>query len=353
MMISAPVTAFLNVTNKCNLACKYCSASATESANNELSYQEMEDLVKQLKEAGLMRVIVTGGELFLRRDIFKILRTLCENHLVSILTNGSLIDDSVARRLAALRLRISVSLDSELSEVNDYLRGPGSFKLTVRGIKNLIKYGMVPNILFTPTKVNYPYFPALVRLIRSWGIRHISINELMPEGRAKSIYGEMVISPIESRRFKKTLKELHQEVPGMITENVAFWSEFPSLFKHTVVKTNFASLKPKNLKACSAATDQIAITSEGWVIPCNAFQELKCGNVREETILNIWKKSQTMESIRLLASVSLAELPICGRCKYNVICHAGCRARAYLIYGDLKAPDPDCPYHPTNLNSTR
>jgi radical SAM protein with 4Fe4S-binding SPASM domain len=68
------------------------------------------------------------------------------------------------------------------------------------------------------------------------------------------------------------------------------------------------------------------------------------GNIRKQDILDIWKNSENFKAIRDLSNTTTDQIPYCKNCDYNPYCNAGCRADAYVVHGDLKAPDPFCPY---------
>lgn len=351
--LSAPITVFLNITNQCNLMCTYCSANATPSYKDDLTPTELLSLINTLSRAKVFRIVVTGGEPFIRGDIFDILKRLSESHVVSINSNGTLINEAIAQKLSELRIRkIAISLDGSSEEINSRTRGRESFAKAMQGIKNLLKKDIMPTIVFTPTKYNYGDLPNVVNLMKSMGLKAIAINKLLPIGRCESNYRSLSMLKDDQVEFIKILKELKKKRNDVtINEQILHWYTMPERLANITRNSNKNLVCPQKLLPCSAAKDQCAVTADGWVIPCNNFCDIKCGNIRNQNFLDIWKNSPKMNEVRNLANISLAEIPICSNCKFNVVCAGGCRADAYNFYGDLKAPDPHCPYHVNRLYS--
>ncbi|MFH1381236.1 MAG: radical SAM protein, partial [Candidatus Omnitrophota bacterium] len=87
-----PLKAMFELTYRCNFRCVHCYVAA-DKKKKELGIEEVKVILDQLKKAGCFHVGFTGGELFLRKDIFKILNYAKQSGFrISILTNGFLID---------------------------------------------------------------------------------------------------------------------------------------------------------------------------------------------------------------------------------------------------------------------
>lgn len=146
------------LSRNCNLHCDYClNDSSIRTNDEELHTSEWLKLFERLKELRVFNVTLSGGEIFLRKDIFVLLKRLRENrmHQLSLLTNGTLITREIAEKLSQLKIKyISISVDG-LEEKHDEIRGKGAFKKTIKGIQNLISVGIKPQLSFTPVKSNY------------------------------------------------------------------------------------------------------------------------------------------------------------------------------------------------------
>ncbi len=121
----------IEVTDRCNLNCKWCGVKRGKSS---LSYSQIISIINQNNPRF---VEFTGGEPLLNKDIFRLI-DYCKSSgmLVSLNTNGTLIDDRIIGRINADIVRISID---GLEEVNDNIRGKGSFRKTIKAINLLSK----------------------------------------------------------------------------------------------------------------------------------------------------------------------------------------------------------------------
>jgi len=105
------------------------------------------------------------------------------------------------------------------------------------------------------------------------------------------------------------------------------------------------SLKtPRMPSSCSAGKAELYIASDGLVYPCLglAFPEFVIGDVKKESVIDIWKNSDLLKKLRKL---SVDDFEKCKDCKFKSICRGGCRGTAYFNYKSLTAPDPfQCDY---------
>jgi radical SAM protein with 4Fe4S-binding SPASM domain len=69
-------------------------------------------------------------------------------------------------------------------------------------------------------------------------------------------------------------------------------------------------------------------------------RELTAGNIRRESLKDIWEKSDFFQKIRKFDPNKLKG--VCGNCLAREVCRGGCRVHAFRYYGDLYAPNPDC-----------
>jgi molybdenum cofactor biosynthesis enzyme MoaA len=138
----------------CNIKCEHCfiSCSPTNTNHELMTREQVKKYLDESVSLGVKEYYFTGGEPFLNKDIWGILEDTLALGPATVLTNGMLIQDSWAKRLAGLRdaseysLDIRISLDSFEEAGNDKIRGDGVFRKAVEGMKNLAKYGFIPII---------------------------------------------------------------------------------------------------------------------------------------------------------------------------------------------------------------
>ncbi len=141
----------------CNLRCTHCFISCSPD-NHSHEMMSLEEVRRHLSEAvrlGVREYYFTGGEPFMNRDLMEILGETLKVGPASILTNGLFLDPPRCRRLRSLAdgseysLEIRISLDGWGVEDHDAIRGAGTFRRTVDGIRNLWSVGINPVITVT------------------------------------------------------------------------------------------------------------------------------------------------------------------------------------------------------------
>ena len=134
-----PTDARLAVTNNCNSRCVHCVFWRFKSSD-ELGLDEIEDVLIQLRELGVFRSVLAGGEPTLRKDLPEIVRTCSSLKFTEVwlLTNSLLLDEDLIRQLLEAGLTsIGVSIDG-LEETSDAIRGrKGGFKKAISALSLL------------------------------------------------------------------------------------------------------------------------------------------------------------------------------------------------------------------------
>jgi len=135
--IAPPIYVFWDATGKCNLRCIHCrELSKTDS--EDLAYHDIIRLIDDLCDLGVEFLGILGGEPLLRDDLFEIISYSKEKGLsIGLGTNGTLINSNTARIIKQNDVDICfVSIDGP-ERINDSIRGKGSFRKAINGIKNL------------------------------------------------------------------------------------------------------------------------------------------------------------------------------------------------------------------------
>lgn len=180
------VNAEIEITNKCNLSCKYCYAESN-SGKPELALKDWHNLLLKLHRTGLRSIIFSGGEPFCRKDVIPLLKLIHNKFIISINTNGTLISEEIAEIIKTLNLkRIQVSLDSIEPEYHDSMRGKGSWEKAIKGIRFLQSKGVPVRISCTVTAENEDQVERLKLFCKKNGFE-FSPEVLKPCGYAKTL----------------------------------------------------------------------------------------------------------------------------------------------------------------------
>jgi radical SAM protein with 4Fe4S-binding SPASM domain len=326
----------------CNLSCTHCFLGDWET-RRELTPREIQRVLEEGRALGVERFYFTGGEPFLRRDILELIRYVTEDlksELV-ILTNGTLLTGRLLeglREVRTARLAIQVSLEGPREEINDAVRGKGSFRKAVEGIRNLIRIGMTPVVATVLTRANAGTIEEMPAFLASLGVRHFHVHWLYREGRAKERGEEFDLPPRELAEVMERLKRKARE--------------------HRVTLDNLESLRMRvetkrgrKNDLCHSCYEMLSVDSDGAVYPCAPFtgrEEFRLGTLRDESLERLWRGSGKAAEIR---AATVAEKEACSLCPLRHLCGGGCFFRSYLSSpGEEKgllAKDPYCEVYRT------
>lgn len=173
-------TMLINVTSACNSRCGYCEVHGLEH-RNDMPGSRMKELIIEAKKIGVKNIFFSGGEPFLRPDIWDLIAFSQDNHLATdLVTNGLLIENFSQDQFAFLRKmnNLYVSLESHRPEVHDKIRGgAGFFERTVKGI-GLLKKNGVPKVIILSVINHYNAadLAGLVRLAKDLGADFIAFQ---------------------------------------------------------------------------------------------------------------------------------------------------------------------------------
>src|SRR5712672_1498915 len=142
--LQAPICLTWELTYACNLSCVHCLSSSGRRDPRELSTTECQAMIDELERMQVFYVNIGGGEPTIRPDFTELVDYATAHHVgVKFSTNGVKITPGVAGRLAASDyVDVQISLDGATADVNDAVRGPGSYATALRAMQNLSDAGM-------------------------------------------------------------------------------------------------------------------------------------------------------------------------------------------------------------------
>lgn len=340
-----------NLVRRCNLLCKHCySISGDVDFDGELSTAEVVRVLGDLKAARVPAVILSGGEPLLRPDIYEIADHAKGLGLsVSLSSNGALIDDEHADRIAAARFDyVGVSLDG-IGATHDRFRGrPGCFDASMAGIRRLHARGVKVGLRFTMTSDNEAEFDDLVALARHEDASKFYLSHLVYSGRGN----KNRLSDSEHATTRKTMLRLIDEAwadvrAGSEREWVTGNNDADGAFLWMWVRERFPD-KADHMRAKLAqwggnasGVNVANIDNLGHVHPDTFWWDKSIGNVRERPFAEIWADT----SDPLMAGLKARPRRIsgrCGECSLFDMCGGNTRVRAYRLTGDAFAEDPAC-----------
>jgi radical SAM protein with 4Fe4S-binding SPASM domain len=339
------------VTKACNLRCVHCYASANaDAAPGELSNLEGRALLDDLKNFGVPAVLFSGGEPLARTDTISLLAYAQSIGLTTTLsTNGVLINDSTADRLADLSLKYAgISVDGTQTR-HDKLRGlKGAYASTLQGIKRCRERGIKVGVRFTVHALNLEDMDEIFDLCLEHDVQRLCIYHLAYAGRGGKMQkvdltSEQTRFAVE-RIFERT-QEFHtagHELEVLTVGNHADAAYLLLQLEETdparaEVLRKRLSGTGGNRSGCNIA----AIDPMGNVHYDQFSWHYDCGNVREQPFSEIWSQA-TDERLAIMRN-RREHLPSrCQACRFVDVCNGNLRTRAEAATGNWLGQDPSC-----------
>lgn len=333
-----------NMTKKCNLKCKHCYIEAREKGDiGELTTEEAYTLIEDLARSKIPVLLLSGGEPLLRSDFFEIAEYASNLGLRVVLsTNGTLIDENIAKKLKNVVSYVGVSLDG-MKTTHDSFRGvKDAFELALRGIKNSLNAGIKTGVRFVVNRENYNELSKLIDFSANQGVHRFCIYHLVYAGRGREII-DLDITNNQRRKMMDMLIEKAKNYPKMeilTTDNHA-----DGIYLYNYIKTNSPERGEEVLKllemhgGCSAGVKFACIDHLGNVHPCQFWSHYTVGNVKKEKFSKIWNDDDKL--LYMLRNKTKYLKGKCKECKFNNLC-GGCRVRAESFFGDMWEEDPCC-----------
>jgi len=308
-----PLACHFDLTYQCNLNCVHCYV--VKEDRPELSTSEIRDILDQLAKAGTLYLTFSGGEIFAREDFFEIAEYARRLHFaLRLMTNGTLIDEQVADRIAALYPDlVSISIYSTTPAIHDGITlVPGSLARTIRAVRMLRDRKVKLEIGSVLMSQNINDYSKVYELAQSIGASFRSDPRVTPRNNGDPF-------PL---RF-----QINEDDLSRVWKDPIF-TEQP---KHD--PEEFLSKDDRGDILCGAAHMSFYVSPYGDIHPCVQFPAL-CGNLRSEVFENIWYHSPRMLDVR---STLASQLPICSKCNLVEHCRT-CPGLAYIEEGDFRAP---------------
>jgi radical SAM protein with 4Fe4S-binding SPASM domain len=312
-----PLSVHIDLTMRCNERCIHCYR--TIERRPELTSDELKALLDDVARAGTLYLTFSGGEIFLRGDLFELIEHARRLHFdVRLKSNALLITPEAAARLRALAVRqVDISIYSADPSVHDWVtKVPGSLDRSLEGAALLKGAGVTVKLNCPLMKQNVGQYREIRALAERLGV----LWGFDPMITAKN---DGDTSPVTLRITRKDLKQVLQD-PALN----------PELGKQEACMTSPVRPDLDDIP-CGASHNACYISAYGDVMPCVAMP-ITCGNVRDEPFAEIWHRSPEMLRVR---SIRIKDLHTCSTCAASQFC-TRCPGQALVETGDLYGPSP-------------
>jgi radical SAM protein with 4Fe4S-binding SPASM domain len=315
-----PLNASIELTLRCNIRCLHCynfdrdePRGRCDDDQPELSKEEILRVMEDLRAAGCLFLMFTGGEVLSHPDLFVFLDRARElNFAVQLLTNGTMLRPGVAARLASYQnlQGVSVSLYGATPEVHDAVtQMPGSWRRTWDGVQRLKHLGVTVRLKYIIMRQNAHETEAMRAQASARGFPYMV--DLTITSRHDGTHGSL-----DTRVDRATMEALYR---GPLRD-LALRGRFPS------TEESFP---------CNCARGNVAVTARGDIQPCVSVP-WTAGNLRQQPFAEIWKTSPVFQQIR---GLKLADYQHCAPCSHKDYCQRN-RGAALTASGSYTGVDP-------------
>jgi len=335
-MLSYPVSATWNLTSACNFRCVHCLYNDTKySSENDLSTVQAMKLADELiHDFGVVYVLLTGGELFLRNDTMDLIRKFKANNVgVKILTNASLMTEAQIDEIAELfnpyTDSVHISLDGAKNETFKKIRHTDTFEKIIQNTKKLCYRKVKVTAVCTVSAINYSEVIDIYKLAGELGCYGFVAS---PVEYHNPSHTELMVS---NKNLFKLAYELFQcETPTTPCLAVTFFSPIDLLNIPEVLTVIKEEHYQNIIKAHSTEIqqrscqyhDKISIQSDGRIYLCLealANDLAPIGSYKNNSLLEIWENRHE----NMLFKLRKIENMICNDCRYNTYCNSGCKSK--------------------------
>ncbi len=287
--LDAPICLTWEMTYACNLLCVHCLSSSGRRAPDELTTAEARALLDEWAE---MRVFYIN----------------------------------VARWIASTEyLDVQISLDGASPEVNDAIRGGGSFSRARRAMALLAEEGFAFKVNHVATRRSFDELDALHGMVTGMG-GQLRVTRLRPSGRGRAVWDALKLTQVQNRWLYDWLRA-H---PDVLTGD--------SFFHLSALGSPL-----DGLNMCGAGRIVCCVDPRGDVYACPFVlaDEFKAGNVRDSSFAAIWSEAPLFRQLRGWEVGGQ-----CRGCGAYGRCHGGCMAVKHFTGTPLDDPDPECVFAP-------
>lgn len=296
-----PIGVKFSLTSACNQKCYYCYSET--HTPGQMSTEQWLSAIDQSADMGVLSLTLTGGEIFVRKDILKLIeRATKRGFALSLQTNGSLITPEIADVLARSNVTgVQVSILGANAESHDRLAGVrGVFDKTLAGVRLLIERGIPVTAKTVLSSLNFHEVYDIVKLCK--------------DDEMKSSLSLYVGSRSDGTNDTHAYRISREQIAEIAR----------------------AGLYRPGSGACSAGTNTFAIGQTGDVYPCE-LARFPMGNVKETALKEIW----TGEAFTRMRREGWFAQPVqCRSCEYAASCST-CPAMAWQALGRLNEADPE------------
>lgn len=329
------LTAWLHVSNACNLRCPYCYVNkSNEGMDESVGRKAIAAVVASAKDNGFnaIKLKYAGGEASLNGRLVLALhrhaRILTNDHGLklhaTLLSNGVALPRQLVETLKDEEIRLMISLDG-VGEQHDvqrpFVNGKPSFRFVDATITQLIEQDYLPHLSVTITNRNAAGVPAVVRYALDRNLT-FSLN-FFRDNECAATFSDL---QYEEQALVSALLEAFEAIEEVLPD----WSVLGSILDRGQL------IEPRQ-RSCGVGQDYVVIDQHGKVAKCHMEIERTLGDIFTDDPLRLVRRDRTY-ALNLLVD----EKEGCRDCSWRYWCTGGCSVATFRATGRYDIKSPNC-----------
>lgn len=349
----APMSFDLALTGKCNLNCSYCFYANEMAVRHDLPTEAWLKFCLELKSLGVRSLSLSGGEVFVRPDLWEIIDAIIDARMrFSLLSNGTLITEKTIEALSLPSRRqrldsIQVSIDGASPEVHDKSRGEGSFVRAIRGLRLLKEAKFPVTSRLTINRYNVDDIENVAALLLDdVGLKSFGTNDAMPMGAGCSNQTSITLTPAQQLQAMRMLEQLEGKYNGRVTATagpLAKIKSYREMERARLTGEKATRWRMGYLSACGCIFNNLSVNHDGMITPCSMLPTTELGHIGRDRISEIWTNHSTLKALRDRRAIPMRDVPGCQACEWVAFCNGSCPGLACEMTGSIDRGNPhDC-----------
>ena len=304
------INASIELNYHCNLRCQCCYIGTRNKKG--LQRHELQTIAEQLQKAGVTFILFTGGEIFLRRDVFEIMNDFKQlGFVLEAKSNGTLLIPSAIKKLTNLNLfNLQISVYDIANRFSEFTGKYYRFSSLLENIRSAIEQGIPVSLSVLVGKHNIDELEKYHDTFKEFGAGEIFYNPYITPQRNGA--GKEKLIQLSRKEMDEKFYPFLEKIDGFTS---------PKKYRDCC----------KNSPACYAGREQIAVDPEGTIFPCLDLR-LPIGNILQDNLFSILKKRKA-----LLKPYTLDKISKCWRCGIAEYCDS-CIGTSMLEHGIFTKP---------------
>lgn len=336
-VLSAPLEAHLQITNRCGAGCKGCYTGASvEGAPNEWGLVEWKRAVDHLANAGVFHLALGGGESAALPWLGELAAHARSRGIIPNLTTSGLEGLDALVAITDHFGQINVSLDG-LDDTYAAVRGFDGFARADAAIRRLRAAKREIGINVVVTRHNFAELDRIFAYASERRLSEVELLRFKPSGRGARAYTELRCTDAQHRAFLPAILAAAKQHRVRVKVDCSYT---PMLAHHAPDRALLADLA---VYGCTGGDFLVGAKPDGRLTACSFASppppDADGARPRVDALASYWTTPGAFGAFRTWRAAAEP----CASCSYHDLCRGGCKVVSSHVLGDQAAPDPECP----------